>query len=59
MLELPFVILPLYITVSVMFLLTLQLWYGGERIIYHDVRVLFIFENVPTVVVKDTRLGNL
>ena len=41
-LELPCLIIPLYISGSVLFLLFLHLCYGGALIIYHDVRI-FIF----------------
>ena len=49
---------PIYITVSVLFHIYLQLWYWGAWIIYNDVRVI-IFEKVPHSVVEDTSLGHL
>ena len=58
MLELTCVIIPLYITDSVSFILSLHLWYWGAQTTYHDVRVI-IFVNVPNIVVEETSLGHL
>ena len=56
--EFPCAMSTLYITGSVLFLLFLQLWYGGLLIIYYDVCVI-IFEKVPHIVLEDTSLGHL
>ena len=58
MLELPYIIIPLYTTGSVLIRIFLHLWYGGAWIIYHDVCIL-IFEKVPHTMIYETILGNL
>ena len=57
-LESPCVISPIYITGSVSFLLFLYLWYGGARVIYHDVRII-IFDNVTNIMVEENSIGHL
>ena len=52
-------IIPLYVTGGVLFLLFLHLWYGGALVIQHDVRILVIFEKGPHVLIAETSLGNL
>ena len=57
--ELPCAISPIYITGSVLFLISLRLWNGRAWIIHHDLCVILVFEKVPHVVVENTRLGHL
>ena len=49
---------PIYITVSVLFHIYLQLWYWGAWVIYNDVRII-IFEKLTHIVVEETSLGNI
>ena len=57
-LELPCTISLFYIVGSVSLLLVLHLWYWGMGVIYHDVRVLVLYE-VTNIMVKNNTLGHL
>ena len=54
----PFTISPFYATGGVSFILVLQLWYGGMRVVYHDVQV-FVLQEVADTMIKQTSLGHL
>ena len=57
-LESPCMISPFYITVGVSFIIVLHLWYGGMRVVYHDVHV-FVLQEVADTMIKQTSLGHL
>ena len=58
MLESPFTISTFYIAAGLYFLLVLHLFYLGMGVVHQDVHVLVLWE-VPHIMVKQTRLGNL
>ena len=51
-------IIPFYVVGILSFLLVLKLWYGGMRVVDHDVRV-FVIQGVPHIMVKHNSLGHL
>ena len=54
----PCTISPFYIAGGVSFLLVLNFWYWGMRVVHHDVRVLVIYE-VNHIMVKHTNIVHL
>ena len=49
---------PIFGVGGVYFLIFLRLWYGGMQVVHHDV-CIFVLQEVPHVMVKQTRLGHL
>ena len=58
MLESTFTISPFNVEGGVSFILVLNLWYGGMRVVHHDVSV-FVIQEVNHITLKQTILGNL